>query len=67
MSEAGVSTPADLEQTVRAMERFGFARRPDSDTFAFRTPAYRYLDLCLQMAAVTAAGSEPPRAAEATS
>ena len=51
MSEAEVTTQAELEQTIRAMERSGFVRRPDADTFAFRTPAYRFLDLCLEMAA----------------
>jgi hypothetical protein len=51
MAEAGVTTPADIEQTVRVMERLGFVRRVDSDGLTFRTAAYRFLDLCLEMAA----------------
>ncbi len=51
MREAGVSTPEDLATIVRTMERLGFTRRLDSATFCFETPIYRFLDLCLDMAA----------------
>jgi len=50
MREAGVSTPADLDHALRTMERFGFCERLPDDSFAFRPPAYRFLDLCLDMA-----------------
>ena len=50
MREAGVATPEDLAAIVRTMERFGFARRMDAETFCFDVPIYRFLDLCMDMA-----------------
>jgi hypothetical protein len=50
MREAGVTTPEDLAAIVRTMERFGFTRRTDSETFCFDVPIYRFLDLCMEMA-----------------
>jgi len=50
MAEAGATTPEDLELIVSRMERFGFTRREDDESFVFRAPAYRFLDLCLDMA-----------------
>jgi hypothetical protein len=50
MREAGVTSPDDLCAIVRTMERFGFARRMDGETFCFDSPVYRFLDLCLEMA-----------------
>lgn len=50
MHEAGVATPEDLAAIVRTMERFGFTRRTDSETFCFDVPIYRFLDLCMDMA-----------------
>lgn len=50
MREAGVTTPEDLAGIVRTMERFGFARRMDTETFVFDVPIYRFLDLCMDMA-----------------
>ena len=50
MREAGISTPEDLVAVVRTMERFGFARRMDEETFCFDVPIYRFLDLCMEMA-----------------
>jgi len=64
MREAGVTTPDDLIAIVRTMERFGFARRMDAETFCFDVPIYRFLDLCMDMAS-QAANAEP--AASATS
>ena len=60
MAEAGTTTPDDLEQIVSRMERYGFTRREDGESFVFRAPAYRFLDLCLEMAAAPEpdAGSE---------
>jgi hypothetical protein len=51
MREAGVTDPIEVEHLVRAMERFGFVERLQDDSFTFRPPAYRFLDLCIQMAA----------------
>lgn len=53
MQEAGITTAEDLAAIVRTMERFGFARRMDEETFAFEVPIYRFLDLCMDMAAKT--------------
>ena len=51
MREADVTTPEDLTAIVRTMERFGFTRRMDAETFCFDVPIYRFLDLCMDMAA----------------
>ncbi len=51
MREAGVLTAEDLAAVVRTMERFGFTRRMDAETFHFDVPIYRFLDLCMDMAA----------------
>ena len=58
MREAAVTTPDDLAAVVRTMERFGFARRMDAETFCFDVPVYRFLDLCMDMAE-QASDSEP--------
>lgn len=50
MREAGVTTPDDLAAVVRTMERLGFTRRMDAETFCFDVPVYRLLDLCMDMA-----------------
>lgn len=53
MREAGVTTPEDLAKIVQTMERFGFARRLDEESFVFEVSIYRFLDLCMEMAADT--------------
>ena len=53
MREAGITAAEDLAAIVRTMERFGFARRMDEETFLFEVPIYRFLDLCMEMAAKT--------------
>ena len=58
MREAEVATPEDLVANVRTMERFGFARRMDAETFCFDVPIYRFFDLCMNMAG-QAAEAEP--------
>lgn len=63
MAEAGVSSAAELEQTVRSLERFGFVRRLDVESFVFRTPAYRFLDVCLEIAAAPPRPDAPPAGA----
>lgn len=50
MREAGVTTPEDLAKIVQTMERFGFARRMDEESFVFEVSIYRFLDLCMEMA-----------------
>ncbi|MDD2600291.1 MAG: hypothetical protein PHO37_13875 [Kiritimatiellae bacterium] len=50
MREAGVNTPEELAAVVRTMERFGFTRRMDDETFCFDVPVYRFLDLCMEIA-----------------
>ncbi len=69
MREAGVATPEDLAAIVRTMERFGFTKRMDMETFCFDVPIYRFLDLCMDMAGQDAismpAPSEPGAAGEA--
>ena len=50
MREAGINSPEDLAAIVRTMERFGFAREMDEETFVFDVPIYRFLDLCMEMA-----------------
>jgi hypothetical protein len=66
MREAGITTPEDLVAIVRTMERFGFARRMDAETFCFDVPIYRFLDLCMDMAG-QAANSEPAPSATSSS
>lgn len=62
MREAGITTLEDLIAIVRTMERFGFARRMDAETFCFDVPIYRFLDLCMDMAG-QAANAEPAASA----
>lgn len=50
MQEAGITTAEELAAIVRTMERFGFARKMDEETFTFEVPIYRFLDLCMDMA-----------------
>jgi hypothetical protein len=65
MREAGVTTPEDLAAIVRTMERFGFTRRTDSETFCFDVPIYRFLDLCMEMATQAGkADGAPPEAVD---
>lgn len=65
MREAGVAEPGELEQLVQTMERFGFVHRRDDDSFTFRPPAYRFLDLCLELAAQAPSGRDADDAPEA--
>jgi hypothetical protein len=51
LREAGIEGEEGLEGVVRNLERFGFARRLGEGRFQFRPPAYRFLDLCLQVLA----------------
>ncbi len=46
MSEAGISGGNGLTDVIRNFERFGFARRDSEDSFSFRPPVFRFVDLC---------------------
>lgn len=48
MKDGNISDPESLGKLLRRMDRLGFItyREPD---IRFRTPAYRFLDLCLQV------------------
>jgi hypothetical protein len=50
MREAGVADADDLDRVVAQLERFGFAAR-SGRSFRFRPPAYRFLDLALEVLA----------------
>ncbi len=52
MREAEVTTPEQLAQIVLSLDRYGFIRRQPDDHFSFLPPAYRFLDLCLEYAAL---------------
>jgi predicted transcriptional regulator len=49
MLEAGMPTEEELRQTLRTMERFGFLKMEGPDSFRFKAPAYRFLDLCMEI------------------
>ena len=49
MLEAGMPTEEELRQTLRTMERFGFLKMENPDSFRFKAPAYRFLDLCMEL------------------
>jgi len=51
MREAGITEPEHVEHLLQTMERFGFVDRLPDESFTFRPPAYRFLDLALDMAA----------------
>lgn len=46
MSEAGVPNEAELANVVKKLERYGFTERLGEDRFRFRSPAWRFFDLC---------------------
>jgi len=49
MAEANVSTEEELSNVVRKLERYGFTERLDDDRFRFRSPAWRFFDLCREV------------------
>lgn len=49
LKEAGASSEDDLYGIMRQLERFGFIQRHTDDTFNFRTPAYRFFDVCIEI------------------
>lgn len=50
MQEAGMPEPEDIDRLLQTLERFGFVDRAEDTSFTFRPPAYRFLDLCLEIA-----------------
>ena len=51
MRDVGVTSLDELRQVLKSMRRLGFAELVGDDLFRFRTPAYRFLDLCSELAA----------------
>ena len=49
LKEAGATDEDDLRGILRQLERFGFIQRHTDDTFIFRTPAYRFFDVCIEI------------------
>ncbi len=49
LEEAGASSEDDLRGIVRQLDRFGFIQRHTEDSFTFRTPAYRFFDVCIEI------------------
>ena len=49
LKEAGVISEDDLGGILRQLERFGFIQRLPDETFSFRTPAYRFFDVCVEI------------------
>ena len=50
MAQLDVSDSNDLVNIVTSMVRMGFVDRINDQTFAFRTPVYRFLDICQEIA-----------------
>lgn len=51
MVEAGVSTSEELGRVVHRLKQLGFAERLGDDRIRFRTPVWRFFDLCLDVLA----------------
>jgi hypothetical protein len=49
LKEAGATSEDELRGIVRQLDRFGFIQRVTDDSFTFRTPAYRFFDLCIEI------------------
>ncbi len=49
LKEAGALNEDDLRNILRQLERFGFIQRHTDDSFSFRTPAYRFFDVCVEI------------------
>jgi hypothetical protein len=49
LKEAGASSEDDLRKVVNQLERLGFVQRHTEDAFTFRTPAYRFFDICIEI------------------
>ena len=49
LKEAGAVDEDALRNILRQLERFGFIQRHTEDTFSFRTPSYRFFDVCIEI------------------
>lgn len=58
LKEVGVATDEDLEQVVNNLIRFGFAHRLGEESFRFRSPAYRFFDVALEVLSESAKNKE---------
>jgi hypothetical protein len=58
MRDVGVSSQEDLALVIKSMCRLGVAEQAGEGFFRFRTPAYRFLDLCSDLATEQAAAHE---------
>ena len=47
LSEVGIDTDDALGSVIKKLERYGFAERR-GDTFRFRKPAWRFVELCFE-------------------
>lgn len=46
MTDAGIEGKPGLSELVRRMKNYGFTERIDDELFRFRTPTWRFFDLC---------------------
>lgn len=56
MKSVGVATDEDILRVINALQRLGFAVQEADDSFRFKAPVYRFLDLCLEQSKDTTAG-----------
>lgn len=50
MFEAGIEQRDDLPQLLQRLDQLGFATRVGDDAIQFEDPAWRFLDLCVEIA-----------------
>lgn len=48
MKDVGLQSPEDLSNLLKNMERLGFVETAPDETFRFRLPACRFLELCTE-------------------
>lgn len=60
MTEAGVPDASELANVVKKLERYGFTERVGADRFCFRSPAWRFFDLALDVWRETEATAPEP-------
>lgn len=47
LAHVGIATPADIAETIRTMENFGFLAQGSDGTFRLLPPAHRIVDACI--------------------
>lgn len=55
LAEVDVNDPDDLDKVIGRLERYGFVETSNRGTFGFRSPAWRFVDLCYEAASDEAA------------